>query len=174
MGKQKNAKRKHYIALWSATDVQEPTDDSYKWLADGITTVEAENDEETDDVAYYSGDGNPKTVVSSVKAGYSFEGDYIKEDEAQALIASMRFKTGEGRQVWFKVIESDGLTQFSGVATVSDIKIAGGEASEYETFECTITWDSTPLEKTVATTSSETRAPKISSGSTTRTEGATD
>ena len=150
MPKMKNAKRKHYIAPWSsATPTTEPSSDAWKWLADGVTTAEVENDEETDDIAYYNGDGTKKTVVTSVKKGYSFEGDYIKEDEAQAIIAAMEFKTGDDRNVWFKVVESDNKTQYVGVATASGIKIGGGEASEYEGFEVTISWNTAPKQSAV-------------------------
>lgn len=150
MPKMKNAKRKHFVALWSAENAAtEPTGDAWKWLADGVTTAEAENDEETDDIAYYNGDGTKKTVVTSVKNGYSFEGDYIKEDEAQAIVAAMRFKTGDDRNVWFKVVDADGKTQYVGVATVSGIKIGGGEASEYEAFEATISWNAAPKQSAV-------------------------
>ena len=150
MPKMKNAKRKHFLAPWLPTAPStEPGNDAWKWLADGVTTAEAENDEETDDVAYYNGDGTKKTVVTSVKNGYSFEGDYIKEDAAQAIVAAMRFKTGDERNVWFKVVDADGKTQYVGVATVSGIKIGGGEASEYEAFECTISWNSAPKQSAV-------------------------
>ena len=150
MPKMKNAKRKHFLAPWLPTaPATEPSNDAWKWLADGVTTAEAENDEETDDIAYYNGDGTKKTVVTSVKNGYSFEGDYIKEDAAQAIIAAMRFKTGDERNVWFKVVDADGKTQYVGVATVSGIKIGGGDASEYETFECTISWNSAPKQSAV-------------------------
>lgn len=150
MPKMKNAKRKHFVAPWSAENAAtEPTGDAWKWLADGVTTAEVENDEETDDIAYYSGDGTKKTVVTSVKKGYSFEGDYIREDAAQALIASMELKTGDDRNLWFKVVEADGKTQKVGVATASGIKIGGGEASEYEAFEATISWNSAPKQSAV-------------------------
>ena len=84
-----------------------------------------------------------------VKYGYTFEGDYIKEDAAQKIIADMRFLTGDQRKVWFKVVDPDGKTQYSGVATVSEIKIGGGEASEFEAFECTISWNSVPKQSAV-------------------------
>lgn len=150
MPKMKNAKRKHYVAPWSAENpTTEPLTDSWKWLADGVTTAEVENDEETDDIAYYNGDGTPETTVVSVKYGYTFGGDYIKEDAAQKIIADMRFLTGDQRKVWFKVVDPDGKTQYSGVATVSEIKIGGGEASEFEAFECTISWNSVPKQSAV-------------------------
>lgn len=150
MPKMKNAKRKHFLAPWLPTaPATEPGNDAWKWLADGVTTAESENDEETDDIAYYNGDGTKKTVVTSVKNGYSFEGDYIKEDAAQAIVAAMRFKTGDERNVWFKVVDADGKTQYVGVATVSGIKIGGGEASEYEAFECTISWNAAPKQSAV-------------------------
>ncbi len=150
MPKMKNAKRKHYVAPWSAENpTTEPLTDAWKWLADGVTTADVENDEETDDIAYYNGDGTPETTVVSVKYGYTFEGDYIKEDAAQKIIADMRFLTGDQRKVWLKVVDPDGKTQYSGVATVSEIKIGGGEASEFEAFECTISWNSVPKQSAV-------------------------
>ena len=150
MPKMKNAKRKHYVAVWSAENpATEPTGDAWKWLADGVTTADVENDEETDDIAYYNGDGTKKTVVTSVKHGYSFEGDYIREDAAQKIIADMRFRTGDDRNVWFKVVEADSKTQYVGLATAYDIEIGGGEASDYEGFKATISWDSAPKQSAV-------------------------
>ena len=73
----------------------------------------------------------------------------VEEDEAQAIVAAMRFKTGDDRNVWFKVVDADGKTQYVGVATVSGIKIGGGDASEYETFECTISWNVAPKQSAV-------------------------
>ncbi|HEM5257231.1 TPA: phage tail protein [Streptococcus suis] len=148
MPKMKNALRKHYVAPWTSDKV-EPGTDAWKWLADGVTTAEVENDEETDDIAYYNGDGTPETTVTSVKYGYTFEGDYIKEDAAQKIIADMRFATGEQRKVWFKVIDADGKNQYVAPATVSGIKIGGGEAAEYEAFECTISWNAVPKQSAV-------------------------
>lgn len=149
MPKMKNALRKHYVAPWTSDKV-EPGTDAWKWLADGVTTAEVENDEETNEEAYYNGDGTPETTVTSVKYGYTFEGDYIKEDSAQKIIADMRFATGEQRKVWFKVVDADGKTQYVAPATVSKIKIGGGEASEYEAFECTISWNAVPKQSAVA------------------------
>ncbi|HEM5101702.1 TPA: phage tail protein [Streptococcus suis] len=148
MPKMKNALRKHYVAPWTSDKV-EPETDAWKWLADGVTTAEVENDEETDDIAYYNGDGTPETTVTSVKYGYTFEGDYIKEDAAQKIIADMRFATGEQRKVWFKVVDADGKTQYVAPATVSGIKIGGGEAAEHEAFECTISWNAVPKQSAV-------------------------
>ena len=150
MPKMKNAKRKHFVAPWSAENpTTEPLTDAWKWIADGVTTAEVESDEETDDTAYYNGDGTKETTVVSVKYGYTFEGDYIKEDAAQKIIADMRFLTGDQRKVWFKVVDPDGKTQYSGVATVSEIKIGGGEASEFESFGCKISWNSVPKQSAV-------------------------
>ena len=67
----------------------------------------------------------------------------------QAIIAGMRCMTGDQRKLWFKVVDADGKTQYVGVATASAIKIGGGEASEYENFEVTITWNSAPKQSAV-------------------------
>ena len=97
----------------------------------------------------YDGDGNKEEFVISISAGRSFEGYHDPEDKAQALIGSLRFKTGEGRRVWYKEVSADGKKQFEGLANVSDIKIGGGDATDYEEFGCTIRWVGAPKESAV-------------------------
>ena len=61
----------------------------------------------------------------------------------------MEDKLGEGRFCWYKEVSADGKTQKVGVATVSEIEIGDGEASEYESFACKITWNSLPKKTAV-------------------------
>ena len=75
MARQKNALRKHFVAPFDkANATTAPTKEQYKLLAKYIKTVNDETDEDTDDVAWYDGDGTPEETVKSVKAGFSFEG----------------------------------------------------------------------------------------------------
>lgn len=151
MARQKNALRKHFVAPFnkeSATTA--PTKEQYKLLAKYIKTVNDETDEDTDDVAWYDGDGTPEETVKSVKAGFSFEGNFDVEDDAQKLIADLRYKVGDDRKVWFKVISSDGKTAWEAVAIVSKIKAGDGDASDFENFECTIKWTTLPKQTAVA------------------------
>ena len=149
MAKKKNALRKHYIAPFTpATPTTKPAANAYKWLAAGIKTADVENDENTEDIAFYDGDGTEETVIIGVKRGFSFEGDYIPDNEAQALIAGLDLKYGDERKVWFKVVYTNNK-QREGVATVKDIELTGGDAAEYEKFKCTIQWNQIPTESAV-------------------------
>lgn len=146
----KNAKRKHFVAPWSAdAPTTKPEAEGYKLLAKYIATVSDETDEETDDTGFYDGDGTPEETVTSVAAGFAFEGFHDAEDAAQQLIAGMKYKTGDDRRVWFKVVSADGKKQWEGVANVSGIKAGDGDATEFEGFECTIKWITLPKETPV-------------------------
>ena len=148
MARQKNALRGHFIGAYSKeTPATVPT--TWLEIAKWIATVEDETEEQTDDTGFYDGDGTPETSVIGVAGAYSFEGFYDKEDPAQAMIAGMKYKTGDDRKVWHKVVDSDGSKQHIGLATVSDIVAGAGDATEYETFSCTITYNQLPTESAV-------------------------
>lgn len=135
-GRKKNALTKYYVG-----DIKDK--EAEKRLAKHISSVEDDSDEETEDEAFYDGDGTPEEDVISVKKAYAFEGMYNDDDEAMNFIADLEFETGEGRKVWFKQVRTNGKT-YEGPATVSGIKVTGGEAAEYAAFECTISWDKKP------------------------------
>lgn len=148
MARLKNALRKHYIgAFTAATPDKEPTD----WLEVGkwISTISDETDEQTDDTGFYNGDGTKETSVIGVSGAYSFEGFHDAEDPAQAMIAAMKYKIGDDRKLWHKVVSSDGKKQYVGLATVSDIIAGAGDATEFEDFSCTITYNQIPKESAV-------------------------
>lgn len=136
MARQKNALTKYYVGKLEEKEAD-------KRLAKYISDVEDDSDEETEDEAFYDGDGTPEEDVISVKKAYAFEGMYDDEDKAMNFIADLEFETGEGRKIWFKQERTNGKT-YEGPATVSGIKVTGGEASEYAAFECTISWDKKP------------------------------
>lgn len=143
MARQKNALRGHFIA--PVTDPKtEPDKTAYKELAKWIEDVDDDTDEATTSVAYYDGDGTEETTVTSVKGSYTFKGTYDKEDEAMALIAGLKYKLGNDRLVWHKVVDSDGKNQHVGIATVSVIKAGSGAAANYEEFSCKISYNSLP------------------------------
>lgn len=95
-------------------------------------------------ISDYSGDGTPETEVTSVAMGYTVEGTFDSEDAAQAHIASLRFKLGQGRKVWHRVVTADEKEEYVGRATVSAIVAGSGNASEYEAFSCNIRFDQLP------------------------------
>lgn len=148
MARLKNALRVHEIGVFDPT---KPTTEPTAWLklAKYIETVNDESDEDTDDTGYYDGDGTPEETVLSVVGGFSFEGLYDAEDPAQALIASMKYKIGDDRRVWFRVTSADKKKKWTQVANVSEIKAGDGDATEYEAFECTIKWIKQPVEAAV-------------------------
>jgi len=139
MARKKNALTEYYVAPLAEGDV-EP---DFMRLAKWISTVNDESDEEVEDTAYYDGDGTAESDVISVKEGYAFEGTYDNADPAMKFIGGLKRKTGEGRKIMFRKVESNGDT-LEGRATVTDIVASGGDANAYETFSCTITWDKTP------------------------------
>lgn len=149
MARLKNALRVHEIGIFNPTT---PTAAPTKWLklAKYIETVNDESDEDTDDTGYYDGDGTPEETVLSVVGGFSFEGLYDAEDPAQALIASMKYKVGDDRRVWFRVTSANKKKTWTEVANVSEIKAGDGDATDYEAFECTIKWIKQPVEAAVS------------------------
>nr|DAK43924.1 MAG TPA: tail tube protein [Caudoviricetes sp.] len=148
MTRQKNALRGHFVAPYNGGT--EPTSaETWLELAKWITDVSDDTDEKTEDQAFYDGDGTEETSVISVKGAYTFEGTYDPDDKAQALIASMKYKTGDERKVWHKVVQSDKKKQFVGVATVTEIKAGSGAAADYEAFGCKISYNATPKESAI-------------------------
>ncbi|WP_062052350.1 phage tail tube protein [Bacillus sp. JCM 19034] len=115
-------------------------------LAKYISSIGDDTQEETENTAFYDGDGTPETDVTSVAGAYTPEGFYDPDDPAQALIASLKYKTGEGRKIWHKVVSANGKKEWVGRATVSSIVAGAGDASAYETFSCNIRFDTIPNE----------------------------
>src|SRR5690625_3679189 len=140
MAREKNALTKYYVADIPADEI---TDPDYLRLAKWVSNVTDDSDEETEDQGFYSGDGTPQSDVISVKKTYTFEGMYDDSDPAMKFIASKEFETGEGRKIMFKQVRTSGET-LEGIATVTDIKVTGGDATEFATFECVISWDEKP------------------------------
>lgn len=148
MARLKNALRAHFIAPVTTTSA-EPAEEDYLELAKWISGVTDDTDEETDDTGFYDGDGTKETTVTGVSGAYTFEGFYDSEDPAQALVASKKYKIGDDRKVWHKVISADGKKQWSGIATLSDIKAGDGDATDYEAFGCKVTYNQLPVEKVI-------------------------
>lgn len=147
MARLKNALRGHFIQEY--TPGTETPGDEWLELAKYISNIGDNTEEEVESEAFYDSDGTPESDVTSVAGAYSPEGYYDPEDEAQALIASKKYKVGQGRKIWHKVVSADGSTETIGRATVTDIVAGAGEATEYETFSCTIRFDQIPEETPV-------------------------
>lgn len=140
MARKKNALTEYYVADRVTDELGEP---DYLRLAKWIATVGDDSDEEVDDTAYYDGDGTPEDDVISVKKTYTFEGTYDDADPAMKFIAAKEFETGDDRKIMFRQVRTNGDV-LEGPATLKDVKVTGGEASEYPAFECAISWDRKP------------------------------
>ena len=147
MARNKNALRGHFVQAY--TPGQETPGTEWLELAKYISAINDDTQEETEDTAFYDGDGTPETNVVSVAGAYTVEGFYDPEDPAQALIASLKYKTGDGRKIWHRVVSADGKKEWVGRATVSAIVAGSGEASAYEAFSCNIRFDRIPEEKDI-------------------------
>src|SRR5690625_5127921 len=106
MARKKNALTEHYIAPIPESG-QEP---DYLRIARWISNVEPSPEEETEDTAYYDGDGTPETDVISVKTSWSFEGMYDDEDPAHQFLRTLEPETGEGRKVTYNQLRQDATT----------------------------------------------------------------
>lgn len=144
MAREKNALRGHFIQAY-VPGTETPTDEWLE-LAKYISSISDDTQEETEDTAFYDGDGTPETSVISVAGAYSIEGQYDPTDAAQELIAGLKYKTGEGRKVHHKIVSAVGTKQWVGRATVTAIVAGSGDASSYETFSCNIRFDTIPTE----------------------------
>ena len=143
MARYKNALRGHFIA--PVTDPKtEPEKSAYMELAKWIEDISDDTDETTSSVAYYDGDGTEETTVTAVKGTYTVKGTYDNEDPAMKHIAGLKYKLGNDRLVWHKVVDADKKNQTVGIATVSDIKAGSGAAAEYEEFGCKLSYNSIP------------------------------
>lgn len=146
MVRYKNAITGYFVGEWDAAT--STADTTTLELAQWITTVTDDSNENTEENGFYDGDGTPETDVISVQKIYSFEGFYDASNPAMKLIAEKELLSGEGRKVAFKQIRTDGSVLF-GRATVTAIIVTGGEATEFATFSCSIGWDTTPTVTTL-------------------------
>lgn len=139
MARKKNALTEYYVGELGDGGLEV----DYLRLAKWISTVEDDTDEEIEEEGYYDGDGTPEEDVVYVKKKYTFEGMYDEADPAMQFVSEKELETGEGRKVMFKQVRTDGRT-LEGPATLTEVKVTGGEATEYAAFECSISWDKKP------------------------------
>ncbi|WP_078379159.1 phage tail tube protein [Sutcliffiella halmapala] len=112
-------------------------------LAAGINNVEPDFADETDDTAYFDGEGFSNEDVTGLKASLSVSGHRKLGDAAQDYIAGLVFKVGEGRKTQLKWEQPGGKT-ITGSVTISNIKTTGGDANTKGTFEFTATFNGKP------------------------------
>lgn len=139
MARQKNAKRQHLIADYVGAEI--PTETEFKPLAQWITEITDASEEGTEEFGYYDGDGTPQVEVMSYREAYEVTGTFDPTNEAQALIASKKRKLGQDRYVWHKIISASGDSEVIGVATTTNVVAGSGEATAYEAFGCTLSFN---------------------------------
>ncbi|WOA60996.1 phage tail tube protein [Bacillus mycoides] len=112
-------------------------------IAKGITSVDPDNNEETEETYYFDGGGSAERDVTGFMMSYGFEGHRFYGDVAQDFIFSKLHKVGPDRKVDFQVTEPNG-DKWKGKATLSEIKAAGGDANSKGEIEFTISFDGIP------------------------------
>ena len=151
--RKKNALREHYVADYKGADEEsgedtKPVAGDYLRLAHRVTTVQDDSQDNTEEEGDYSGDGDTEMEVTSVTERWTTSGTYDAENPAQALIASKKRLSGDGRKIWHKVVQTDGKV-YEGVATLTDIRAGSGDATAFEEFAATINHKGVPKEVVV-------------------------
>lgn len=144
MARYKNALTKYEVAEIPTSSTTQPT---WYELAKYILSVSPNDNESTEEEGFYDGDGTPETAVMAIAMGYSFSGYDDPDDDAQALIRSLKLEVGEGRHIMFRVTESGtGANTYTGEATVSNIVSGsgGGDATNFADFSCDISFNGKP------------------------------
>lgn len=150
MTQPKNAKREHWIAPWDAKNPDKlPDPAAFMLLGLGITSIEDDTDENTDDYSDYAGDGNTASTLTSYAEKWNYSGRNVTEDPAQTLIRKMKRKPNDDdRRLWHAIRFTDG-TNVVGVAKAMEIKAGSGDSSDYEEFSGHLDYDGVPQDATI-------------------------
>lgn len=106
---------------------------TWGYIGAGISSIEADDDEETSDDAYYDGGGVSSNDVTSIKAGYKFDGNRKYGDPVQDYVAKLRYETGSARITNLKHIAPNGEIE-EGSVTIQGITTGGGDANDKGSF----------------------------------------
>lgn len=112
-------------------------------IGSGITSVDPDSNEETDETYYYDGEGAAQRDVLGLMLLWGFEGHRDYNDPAQNYIFGLLTKTGMDRKTNFTITYPNG-DKLEGVATISEIKDAGGDANSKGEIEFTLSFDGLP------------------------------
>lgn len=106
---------------------------TWGYIGPGISSIEADDDEETSDDSYYDGGGVASNDVTSIKAGYKFDGNRKYGDPVQDYVAGLRYETGSARIAHLRHIAPNGEIE-EGEVTIQDITAGGGDANDKGAF----------------------------------------
>ncbi len=106
-----------------------PGEETEDWarLAKGITSMEPDFNEETDQTTYYDGDGYAETDVIGAQLISSFSGHRYSGDKAQDFIYNRAIEIGPTRRTDYRMTMPDGAS-FEGPCTIAAITGPGGDA----------------------------------------------
>jgi hypothetical protein len=138
----KNFLRQHFIGPLTIDGGFD--EDNLVKLARGISTIEPEASEETENFQYYDLEGGIETEVTSSSLSHSFSGNRFYGDPALEFVRNMLTNTND-RKCSFRVIEPDGRI-LEGVATITEIMPYGGDANTRATLGFTATFVGMPLD----------------------------
>ncbi|NIK12873.1 phage tail tube protein [Alkalibacillus almallahensis] len=110
-------------------DTSPDSTESFKTLAKGINTMEADPNEEQSQDRYFDGDGFAETDVIGAQLILSVEGHRYYGDPAQDFIFAKQVEVGPARRTNFRLTLPDGAT-FEGPCTIANIVGPGGAAGE--------------------------------------------
>lgn len=120
-------------------------EDNLMRLGRGISTVDPDNSEDSEDYEYYNLNGGKETDVTSMSISHSFSGNRYYGDPSLEFVRNKLTKLGD-RQCSFRVTEPDGRI-LEGIATISDITPYGGDANSRSTFEFKVTFVGIPRDE---------------------------
>jgi len=143
-------------------DITPLTTATYVRLAVGISTGEADNNEDLAQDKYLDGDGFGSTDVIGAQHIVSFSGHRVVGNVAQDYIAAMKLELGDARKTHLRYTDAAG-NQISGAVTLANIKDGGGDAGAKKdfTFEAHFNGKPTYTAHTAATA----LAPTVAAGS---------
>lgn len=145
-GRKKNALREHWVQDY-VPGTETPVEADWVELGRLISSITDSTSLETEEQAWYDGDGTPEASVVSISEKWDVAGQYDPSDEAQELIAGKKRKVGDERKVFHKIVSADKTKEWIGRATLSENIVAGsGDASAYQEFSCSIQFDVVPPE----------------------------
>ena len=139
----------NYTNLFLIDITPEADDPTWKRLGQGITSVEPDNSEKTDDNNYMDGEGATDTDVTGVQLGYKVKGDRRYGNEAQDFVAGRATETGAKRRSSLRHIAPNGKI-IEGAITMTGIVDGGGDANEKGSFEFSAKLSGRPIVSGVA------------------------
>jgi hypothetical protein len=121
----------------------EGTTSTFVPVAAGLKEASPSINDETDDTAYYDGEGFGETDVIGAQLVLALTFDR-KDDPAQNFILGTSLEFGQGRRTNFEWTTPQG-EKFEGEVTISNIELPGGEARAKGEWSCEMRFAGKPI-----------------------------